>query len=104
MRHHSIIILCLTAFLLIGKVGTGYAQLVSEGTWNATTINATSSSGTKNPVIKLTGDVSTKGCITVANGYTLTIENESGKEVIIKRTAISTTAMFSVNSGGTLLI
>lgn len=104
MRHHSIIILCLTAFLLIGKVGTGYAQLVSEGTWNATTINATSSSGTKNPVIKLTGDVSTKGCITVANGYTLTIENESGKEVIIKRTASSTTAMFSVNSGGTLII
>lgn len=104
MRHHPITIFLLTTFLLIGKVGGVYAQLASSGTWNATTINATTSPNTKSPVIRLTGDVSNQGTIIVEKGYTLTIENESGKEVSIKRTGSSKTAMFSVSSGGTLII
>ena len=89
--------------ILFGNLFISHAQLASQGTWNATTINATSSPGTTSPVIELTGDINQKGCITIEKGYTLTIRNVSGRAVLLQK-SFNDSYLFEVKSGATLII
>lgn len=99
MKRLYIIILA----ILFGNLFVSHAQLVSQGTWNAKTIDVSTSPNTTNPVIKLTGDITQKGCITIEAGYTLTIKNVSGREVILQKN-FNDSYMFYVKSGASLII
>ena len=93
----------LTSLILWGTGLTAIAQpLPSEGDWKKTTINAKTSPDTTEPVIELTGDINLKGTITISNGYTLTIK--SSEDRLIQKPLGTSGTMFSVDTGGTLII
>lgn len=72
------ILVCL--FLLVGKVEVVYGQEWYESaTWTSQTIK-------ENITINLTQDIELNGTITIDDGYTLTIENISGKDCKIQAT------------------
>ena len=103
MKRLHIFIFASLVSLLWGNGFSVYAQpLPSQGTWEATTINKTTSPDNKSPIIELSGDVTLTGCITISNGYTLTIQNVSGKPVRLYKKHTGT--MFSVSNGGKLII
>ena len=89
--------------LLFGNLFVSHAQLSGQGTWNKTTIDASTSPDTTNPVIELTGDINQKGCITIEDGYTLTIRNVSGRELLVHKN-FNDSYVFYVKAGGGLII
>lgn len=103
MRRISTLIFILLAYHISGSLSVCHAQLASEGEWKATTIDRKTSPDTNTPVIKLTGDVTIKGCITISSGFTLIIENDSDSPVTLSKKFNSGT-LFSVNNGGHLII
>ena len=87
------ILVCL--FLLMGKVEVVYGQdqWYESATWTGRTIN-------ENMTINLTQDVELNGTIKISEGYTLTINNSSGKAFTIQ--AVADKTMFS-NSGSLII-
>lgn len=95
MKRFRLTYILVVLLLLVAGTNDVFAQLPSSGNWPSTTINA-------NTTISLTGDVNLKGNITVASGKTLTILNETGKEITIRNQATRTISMFTAT--GTLII
>lgn len=104
MKRICTLIYMISAFLFSGSLSICYAQLSSEGEWKATTINAITSPDTTTPVIRLTGDVTMKGSITVSSGYTLTIVNDSESPVTLSKKNNSSSTLFTVSDGGCLIV
>lgn len=74
--------------------------LSSSGSWTSKNISA-------DEIVNLTGDIQLDGCITIQDGATLTINNNSGTEIHIQNasaTARASSYMFDVNEGATLVI